>query len=76
MFKEGEQLVAIKDDHYLTKDKVYIAEQVQKTFDDEYLVFLEVDDGIAQWYGTEDFISLLEYRKQKISKIKERICLK
>lgn len=69
MFKEGEQIVAIIDDLYLTKGKIYTSKYVSKD-GNSYIVYLEVDDGIEQWYDSGDFISLLEYRKLKIEKIK------
>lgn len=75
MFKEGDQIVAIEDDHYLTKGKIYIVKQVSIDNIDNTnsIIFIRANEGISQWYGGEDFISLLEYRKQKINKIKEKI---
>lgn len=71
MFKVGDVVVCINDiscNQELIKNNKYI---VSGVFDDEFLIVKEFN---ATPLLSSRFIHLSEYRKQKINKIKERIC--
>jgi hypothetical protein len=75
MFEPGDEIVCINNSNnkiYLIIGKIYIVDFIilsqQKKYD-----FLEVKGSNYIW-KTKDFLSLQDYRKLKLKKLKERIC--
>jgi len=75
MFEIGDKVVCIKDDASsyleLKKHNTYTIKKIGVSVYPYILI-----EEIPGWYHLERFISLVEYRKNKILKIKQRICLK
>lgn len=76
MFKIGDEIILIKKDNddifsHIDYHKIY---KVSGVFYKHIEIY--VDNIMSYWYPLENFISLVEYRKLKINKIKENICSK
>lgn len=76
MFEVGDEVILIKKDDdiiflHINYHKIY---KVSDVFYKHIEIY--VDNTMTYWYPIENFISLVEYRKLKINKIKENICSK
>lgn len=75
MFKRNDDVICINNNNGkfpITIGKSYKVLYFKKH---ENMIVITCDDKSQQQYLTERFTTLLEYRKQKIEKIKDRICL-
>lgn len=80
MFNIGDKVICINDDlnniqgiFEIKKSRIYTIKHIMEIGSNNILLYFE---EINKSYLSTRFISLLDYRKQKINKIKERICLK
>ena len=73
MFEPGDKIVSLNTTGNITKDKIYIVKRF--IIDNRKKTFVVIDSDIYAnaWYPAGIFISLLEFRKLKINKLKERI---
>lgn len=82
MFKIGDNVVCIKEERNLILHRIYTIKTILKTItsDENFTTIttlcLNECNNISDIYKIENFITLLDYRKQKINKIKEKICSK
>lgn len=75
MFQKGEKIVCIKDRiDPMYKDKFLLKVGDVCTVEYQENNKLSLIEETYYWYNPKNFISLLEYRKQKILNIKTKIC--
>jgi len=73
MFKSGDRVVCAYNDScngLLSKGKVY---NVINVFNLNSVLFVKCDVGVELHFSTSMFISLKEYRKQKLEKIEKYV---
>ena len=73
MFQVGDKVVLInkrseKIYDYINFNNIYNVTNIFTSF-----ILIYVKENTSFWYSQDDFISVIEFRKQKIKKIKERI---
>jgi len=65
--KKGDKVICIDVDE-IDSLELYKVYQISDCLTTRYLIILNIE-GLEQWYRQSRFISLSEYRKQKLEKI-------
>ncbi len=81
MFKVGEEIICLnktkkKTDKYLTIGKTYIINNILISPRKCQRLLIINDDDQFDFYDEQKFTSLIQYRKLKINKIKNKICVR